>query len=293
MKGDSGESPETMEDGYLIKQDQIERAFATAGVPMIPIFFLNPLTDSPQEIWQGFCSQITALRQRGVDRLARLTGSASNLINDCDTEKTRQARQNVSSAIEALAGRTVPLPAVVRPAHKNVIDQISLGHQSSIAAAMNRKGVWLNFPIRHMVGVGVRNDVVLRTQDLFVRIDEQLAGLADKYGTLSDVVEMIDAIRDDVTDWRQEFLTRALAIGETIFVPYLDDAGDLWEACAHRWGQGPGYKGDISRMLEEWFEGNSELSQARDDLDAALNAAWEEVIIERLTSATHWEDDEE
>jgi hypothetical protein len=134
--------------------------------------------------------------------------------------------------------------------------------------------------------VGVRADANARSQDLFVRIDEQLAILADEFGQLAEIQQMLASLRDEASDWKQEFLAQALVVGRTAFQPYLDDAVDLWRKCVARWGGGPGYLDDIAKHLEEWFETNPDLAAARRRVETGLRQAWRELVLDRLTAAT-------
>jgi transcriptional regulator with XRE-family HTH domain len=293
VKDDNGEVAETIEDAYLIKESHVSRALATANLPKIPVLFFNSSTDGGETIWATLCKQIGEIRQQQVNRVQRLTATATDLITNCDVAKTRQARQVVAQTMREAVDRLKSLPTAVRPAHMNLIDQIASGHHSSIAAAVNRKGAWANFPMDHMMGVGVRNDANLRTKDLFVRLDEQITGLMDKYATLNDVHQTLAAVKDELNDWRQEFLKKALSVGKTIFKPHLDDALDLWGRCIARRGGGAGYRDNIAQMIQEWFETTPDLNKVRRKVEAALNTEWNEVVLERLIAATEFQPDED
>jgi len=71
---------------------------------------------------------------------------------------------------------------------------------ASIATSVNRRGNWER--------QGVRIDVNLRTKDIFVRIDEAIEGLKDDFSHLRDVSQFLENLKDDVEEWRKDFLTR-------------------------------------------------------------------------------------
>jgi transcriptional regulator with XRE-family HTH domain len=292
VKDDNGDVPETIEDAYLIKEGHVARALAKGNLPKIPVLFFNSSTDSGEPIWAAICNQIGKIRQEQALRVQRLSLSAVDLITNCNVAKTRQARKVVSQTMREVAQRLEVLPPMIRPAHKNLIDQIVSGHQSSIAAAVSRKGVWYNFPMDQMIGVGVRYDANLRTNDLFVRLDEQIAGLMDKYALLGDVRQTLGSTKDDLIDWRQEFLKSTESIGKTIFKPHFDQAGGLWARCIARRGKGSGYRDDIAQMIQDWFETYPEPDGARQKVEKALNAEWNELVLERLLDATNFKDED-
>src|SRR5258705_9925300 len=97
-------------------------------------------------------------------------------------------------------------------------------HQNSVAASVNRRGKWENFPVAHILGQGVRIDANLRTRDIFVRIDETIEGLKDDFAHLGDISQFLQSLKDDVEEWRKEFLARVALAGRTLFSPYLSQA---------------------------------------------------------------------
>jgi hypothetical protein len=107
---------------------------------------------------------------------------------------------------------------------------------------------------------------------------------------LNDVYQTLETTKDELSDWRQEFLKKALSVGRTIFKPHLDEAADLWARCVARRGGGSGYRDDIADMVQNWFETNPELNKVRRKLEGALNAEWSEVVLERLITATQFDD---
>jgi hypothetical protein len=137
------------------------------------------------------------------------------------------------------------------------------------------------------VSGSVRADANVRTYDLIVRIDEHLATLEGQFEELADVRQLLSSVRDDFSDWKQEFLAQALTIGRTAFKPYLDDLVDLWRKCVGRWGTHvPGYKEDIASNFQQYFETTPELDGARKRVESGLEQAWGELVLERLIAAT-------
>jgi transcriptional regulator with XRE-family HTH domain len=291
VKDDNGELTDNIEDAYAIKEGHIEGAWAKHGLPQIPALFLNSSTDDYRVIWSALCSHIDAMRVRQVERIGHLAIAAEDLITNCDVAKTRQARAEIATKMDEAAARQGRLPPVVRPAHRNLINEIVTGHASSIAAAANRKGSWINFPMDHMLGVGVRQDANLRSNEYLIRLDEQLAGLSDQFENLNDVRQSLDVMREDLKAWRQEFLLQTYTAGKTLYKPHLEAAGQLWSSCQIRWGAGGGYRDDIASMIQAWFEKAPELAQVRQNLENTLNSIWKELVLDRIQEVWSLEGD--
>jgi hypothetical protein len=213
-------------------------------------------------------------------------------LHNADAARSQEARTQISVAINRLVASYGELPTASRAAHQNLIEQVREGHSSSIAASMNRRGAWTNFSVHHMLGVGVRADANARTSDLIVRIDAQLVDLAQQFDQLADVRQMLVALRDELNDRRQEFLTQALTVGGEAFKSFLDDAHDLWRRCVARWGQGSGYRNDVADMIQRWFEETVELQDARKSIDKSMQQAWHEVVLKSLIVASRVDTDE-
>lgn len=289
---DFGGNPASAEEGYAVRESQIDQQFATEGLPSIPVNFYNVGTDNPTHVWSWLTSMIDRVRSNKVLRIQRFVGAAHDLVTNSDIAKSRQARIAIASGIEHLAERFNELPAVVRPAHANLVTEAKKAHQSSIAASVNRRGKWENFNIPHILGVGVRADANLRTRERFVRIDEQLESLKSTYGHLLDIHQLLESLQDDVKEWKQDFLVKAALNGRVSYSPYLEGAVNLWKACEKRYGSGSGYRVDISDIFQTHFEEDKNALSARDRVNAALEKGWRDIVIDPLRTAAEFDSEE-
>lgn len=290
---DFGGTPETAEEGYAVREAQVEQQFATEGLPSIPVNFYNVESDNPEDIWAWLTSMIGRVRANKVKRINRLIGAAHDLVTNSDVAKTQQARRTIVETMDKALDRFRELPGTIRPAHHNLVTQAKKTHQSSIAASVNRRGNWDNFPIPHILGVGVRTDANLRTSDIFVRIDEQLESLKRKYEHLLDIKQFLESLQDDVAEWKQEFFSRAALTGRVCFSPYLKSATKLWRDCEARYGAGQGYRIDVSDIFQDHFEKDQEAIAARSRVESSLIKIWNELVIEPLKEAISFEEESE
>jgi transcriptional regulator with XRE-family HTH domain len=286
VRDDAGEMPETVEDGYAIRDYQIRQALATDGLPEIPVFFFDAARDDPKAVWSALGAQLQVLRQGYRDRARRLASAVVDLIANADAARSQEARSRISTVVAAAVDRSADLPISTRPAYMNLVEQLRLGHQSSICAAVNRRGDWVNFSVTHILGVGVRQDAFNRSKDPFVRLDEALAGLADEFAPLTDVVEQLGALRDELADWKQAFLSQALAVGRAAFRNEMDEAVELWRWCRQQWGAGSGYRERIAERVQDYFQTEPSLEPARLRVEAGVGQAWRELVLEKLAAAT-------
>lgn len=287
---DSGDIPETVEDGYAIREAQINQQFATEGLPAIPLNFYNVKSDNHEEVWTWLTSMIEQVRNKKIARINRLISAVDDLVKNSDVAKTQQARQTIAKTMrQTIEERFRQLPGLIRPAHDNLITEVKKTHPSSIAASVNRSGDWEYFPIGYILGQGVRTDANLRTSEIFVRIDEQIAILKTQFSHLLDIKQFLESLQDDVSEWKQDFLKRAELAGRVSFGPYLEGARKLWKECKARYGAGSGYRIDVSDIFKERFEEDAEAITAREIIETSLTQIWNDLVIEPLIEAIDFE----
>lgn len=289
---DAGDTPVDIEEGYAVREMQIEQQFATDGLPGVPINFFQVGLDGPEGIWHWLTSRIEAIRAAKVERIGRHVSAADNLVANADVAKTRQARRTIADTIAKAVERFRDLPGIVRPAHMNLVAQAKKTHQNSVAASVNRQGNWENFPVAHILGQGVRIDVNLRTRDIFVRVDEVIEGLKSDFAHLGDVAQFLDNLKEDVEEWRKEFLTRVALAGRTMYSPYLGQATQMWEECADRYGGGAGYRVDVSSIIQSQFETDGGALETSRKVESQVASIWIQIIIDPLKNAASFSDDE-
>jgi hypothetical protein len=289
---DAGETPADFEEGYAVREAQIEQQFATEGLPNIPVNFFQVGLDEPEKIWHWLTSRIEEIRAAKVERIRRHVAAAENLVTHADVAKTREARRKIADNIAKAAERFRALPNVVRPAHLNLVAEAKKTHQNSVAASVNRRGKWENFPVAHILGQGVRIDVNFRTRDTFVRIDEVIDGLKDDFAHLGDVDQFLQNLKDDVGEWRKEFLARVALAGRTLYSPYLNQAAEMWLKCENRYGAGSGYRVDVSGIFQDQFENDEGALATSQKIEHQVNAIWSQLVIEQLEKAASFNDEE-
>jgi hypothetical protein len=289
---DAGDTPADRNEGYAIREGQIDQQFATDGLPSIPVNFFQVGADEPEDVWHWLTSRIEAIRAAKVERIKRHVAAAENLVTHADVAKTREARRTIADAMAKAAERFRPLRGIVRPAHLNLVAEAKKTHQNSIAASVNRKGNWENFPVAHILGQGVRIDANLRTKDTFIRIDEAIERLMGDFSHLNDIAQFLQNLKDDVEEWRKEFLTRVALAGRNMFSPYLGQASEMWEKCEARYGGGTGYRVDVSSIFQDQFENDAAAMTAAQKTEAQVAAVWEQIVIDPLRESSAFVNEE-
>lgn len=276
-------------EGYAIRKADVVQALVKAKLPASPVYFFDAHKDDPDKIWAALRGQVAEMRRAYADRITAASEGVKDLIRNVNVVKTAEARRKIEQASDRLWTTIRSLPQTRRPAHLNLLEQVSVGHHSSIAAAMARGGDWDNFPVAHMLGVGVRVDANLRTTDHLSRVEHKLEELEDEYRALKDVRQNLVALRTLVTEGRQEFLSAALSIGRDAYGTLLHREKEIWAACEARYGGGSGYKIDIAKAFQAYFEEEAAPADTAAAVDKRLQKAWEQFVLGPFRGATRAE----
>lgn len=272
------------QQGYAIRRKDIQRALASASLPDTPVYFFDARNDDPDKFWAQLRAQVSSMRAVYRDRGRVAAEGVANLRDNVDDVRAQHARKDVQVEIERVIDIVSQLPPSKRHAYQNLIDQMAIGHHSSIAASILRRGDWNSFQFAHILGQGVRIDANLRTGSLILRIEHKLDDLEDKYKDLPVVVRSLEALRARLDERRQDFLSTARTIGRDAYGSLLEDA-DIWAESAKRYGQGAGYKRDIAVIWRDWFETRDAAAETAHMTSARLQDAWSASVIEPLRQA--------
>ncbi|MCP1249864.1 helix-turn-helix domain-containing protein [Gluconobacter oxydans] len=277
------------QQGYAVRRKEIEQALANASLPATPVYFFDARNDDPDKIWKTLRGQVAEMRAVYGNRGRTAAAGVTNLRNNVDDVRAAEARLDVEQEIRRILAAAATLPDVKRLAHQNLIDQMAIGHHSSIAASIVRRGEWESFQFAHILGQGVRIDANLRTRANTLRIEHKLDDLEQKYSELPVVVQSLQALRGRLTERRQEFLAMARAIGRDAYGSLLA-AADIWDKSAERYGQGAGYKRDIAVIWREWFENEQAAAETARMTGERLQDAWTNSVVGPLKQAMQSED---
>ena len=274
--------PSTRQQGYAVRRKEVLQALANAGLPKPPVHFFDARNDDPDKIWKTLREQIGAMRRHYAERANTAAAGVVNLRENVQDVRATEARRDVGTELGRVLDMVAPLPLGVRPAHQNLIDQMAVGHHSSIAASIVRKGEWDQFRFDHILGQGVRIDANQRTAPLATRIEHKLDDLQDKYGDLPTIVQSLDTIRERLGERRQQFLATARAIGSDAFGVLIAGESEAWATSEHRYGLGAGYKHDVAATWRNWFETSEAARTTVQAVHDRLQDAWTYSVIDPL-----------
>lgn len=270
------------QQGYAVRRKEVEQALVNANLPKPPVYFFDARNDDPDKIWKTLRDQIGAMRAFHGERAQTAADGIVNLRENVQDVRATEARRDVGDELGRVLNMILELPDSVRPAHQNLIDQMAIGHHSSIAASIVRKGEWDQFEFDHILGQGVRIDANQRTSAMALRIEHKLDDLENKYSDLPTIVQSLHAIRGRLAERRQQFLATARTIGRDAYGSLLSGESEAWSDSKRRYGLGAGYKRDVAAIWREWFETSEEAHATARAVHERLQDAWTNLVIDPL-----------
>lgn len=276
---------------YAMRRKEVAQALASAKLPATPVYFFDAKNDDSNKIWTTLRGQISEMRGVYRDRAETAAVAVDDLIRNPDSQRTIEARRQIEEQIDKILDMVASFPDRVRPAHQNLLDQIAAGHHSSIAASVYRRGDWESFHFAHILGTGVRADANLRTRDPIKRIEFKLDELEEVYRDLPTIAQGLKVLRSRLAEGRQEFLSSARSIGRDAYGVLLAGQEKVWVDSARRYGQGSGYKKDITDIWRDYFEsGDPAAASTVQGVNQRLQDAWDQWILSPLKRATRAND---
>ncbi|WGM45857.1 hypothetical protein KOAAANKH_00721 [Brevundimonas sp. NIBR10] len=272
----------TRQLGYAIRRKDIEQALVKAGLPATPAYFFDARNDDPDKIWATLRGQITQMRAVYGDRAAKAAAGVAHLRENPHDVLAEQARHDVSVELDTVLTLADRLGDSVRPAYQNLVDQMAVGHHSSIAASIARRGDWSAFDFAEILGQGVRIDANARTQREATRLELKIEELENRWANVVSVRQTLESLRTKLADSRQGFLTSARTIGREAYADLLSGQSDIWALTADRYGRGAGYKRDVAADWRRWFVETPEAADTAAAISQRLMEAWRWWVIEAL-----------
>ena len=279
LNDDFGDPVLSDDEGYEFKKMQINGELQADDLSGVEMLFLNVETDDASEVRRKLVAQLIRMRTAIAEALFDLCAAAEEIIQN-------QERHAVTAAIEEVARRLNTFlrgngrpRARERHAYQKALNTvINVRYAATLWASTRRNGEYYNLNILHQIGVGAREDALLRSRDWFAKI-EGLVNALKADSDLEPAKHSIEQIKAVAEASRREFLEAAQRSAMEIYREPLCHAA-VWSRCAQEWGMGPGFKARVSQHLQGWF--NDEGSDLTEILEARLEALWKRLVIEPL-----------
>jgi hypothetical protein len=78
-----------------------------------------------------------------------------------------------------------------------------------------------------------------------------------------------------------------------LYSPHLlSEAGDLWQACFDRYGEGSGYRVEVSQQFQDHFDTNTDALATAVKVENQVKLPWLQIVIDPLIATSLFAEDE-
>lgn len=272
IKDEEGARAETIEEGYELKQGQIELRMESQHLPDVQIGFFNARDEAPERLRGLILEAVGSAQTRLRARLSEVTESARGVLQNHELEQVQAVQRAASRMLRVALGQIRTIQSVPDHIHQDLLDAMRRAHWSTVRAAVRREGEWANLSYTHHLGYGARRVAVLACGDAvagFTRTCEAIAATAD-YNDASDFIGQAERTMQNAYD---EMLRKIQLMGKTMYGEELRRDIAFWVECGSESGRG--YKQRIVGRNEGWFAAEQRgalESQLRDLLQREWNS---------------------
>jgi transcriptional regulator with XRE-family HTH domain len=249
-----GSQIEEAEVGYMIRENDIRQNLMKYDLRDLSIMFYNEQKEASEKVKNFIIGRVEAIRKAHEDRIEVV---ARTIVKVSENVKDSQARSAYSAVLKTLTAwiKTHKDVSHIGNAHQSLIDTIleKRTYASSVRASVNRYGSWSNLDYYYLIGTGARAETVKSISsmlsELYANIDTMQAR-----DDLEPAHEFLQELKLYCKSEAENLYKEIQSLGKDIFREKLTNRDDVWNALQARWGQGPGYKIDISANTARWFD---------------------------------------
>lgn len=284
VKDDSGEQVQTDEEGYSLKEEQIELSLGRIGSNNMPVHFFNSSSDRVEDLNEFTINLLNNSRNSRVIRIEAINKAVDYLIKNKEEESVRLSQQVVAKRIKIFLEQNPLLPEDSWDITKFLFNRLTYTHPRAVWASMRRDGHWSNFDVYYYLGSGTRQVIQKQSSKIYSELDGILNNMLGDDG-LEPSHAFLTELRLNWQSWQSIFLNRVQQIGNLNFRKSLDE-DPFWNECANLYGYGLEFREEVSDRLKSWFE-NDLQRPLFELLKSRIQKAWQEEVLDKLRKLTN------
>lgn len=275
-----GTQVDNRDDGRQVRLADVEDSLSQEPLKLdkLSTVFFNQREDSPSKLSQSIATGLRGMRDTHVARINRVLTQLEALETDLEKYKQSNCYKQVAHTIQAWMKDNAALVFKLEQVSSSLLDSIvdKSTYAASVRASVNRRGSWYNLNYYYQLAYGARVDFVAATEPAI----KKLAALLENFTKREDMAPahaFVGELLDYVTQFSGLLQEQAQLMSEAVFEEPLRENANLWRDSQNRWGQGPGYKNDISSFAASWLT-DSHQRPLFEVLERSMEKKWGEFI---------------
>lgn len=258
VKHDDGTRVEDEIEGCELKGDQIKLRLTPRGLSEVGIEFFNARDEGAEPLRDRLVAKIAEQRQTYANQLLQLGIAVEQLIENRKKAEVEAVFEHVSSDLGSWIDSNRDLASTDDGVQEPLISAIdATRYASRVRAAVRRYGDYDELDYYHHLAFGVRKLAVAQIGNKIERFHIIVSNLIEN-DELSPAKEFLERVLGRADAAVDEAYRRVQTAGRETFKQTLEQDLEFWGDCEERWGQGKGYRHDISKKTDERFKGSYE-----------------------------------
>lgn len=281
-RDDDGEPVGSVEEGYAIKEAQVQLALEGVEPSGITVEFYNAATDDPARLREVLRQRIRAVRNPARTRIVELAAATSEILDDKQHAEVRAAQAEVSKHLRfSLESEMDPGDAREEP-HRWLVRTIKESHPQTVWAMVRRRGSWINLDVDFLLGAGGAKDAQERSRTAA----EHIRGVTKSLRAnpdLAQATKLIDEVENAIEDTRVALVAEIRNLTVATYAPAVKTDHALWAACSGEWGCGKGFRDRVADHVEAWFA-SKKRGSLHELYDEKYGKAWSKTFVGALSN---------
>ena len=260
VKDDDGTGVSSDEDGYDLKQEQIDMRLQHLRLEGLQAAFFNSRSDRPEMLERFLVDRINTLRELHRVRATDLIRTIRDVLDNYENEQVQAIVRDAAKHLRTWLATNKDIGQLAGEVHEALLTAMRGAHASTIRASTRRAGEWPNLDYGHHLGFGARKIAAAAIG----RKVEALRSIAQNLVENQDFAPAHNLVRQAVTQLENamdDLLRKIQLAGRAAFAGDLSADRDFWQRCIAEWGQGPGYRDRVTGHNVTWFIAAEHLPQ--------------------------------
>lgn len=275
MRDEAGFRVETTEEGYDLKEEQLNKALTMYRLSESPAFFFNSREDDPEGLRAFLRELVSYVRAQFEYQLADMLDRMKVVLENAEHEQAQAVQREVGRHLASWIEQNRAPSIISEHVHDTLLAEIRHAHASTVNAAIRREGEWRSLSYTHQLGYGARKLAVAALQKSvtgFTALCQTLSGSMPEAGELLIQAQHLMGTSYD------ELLRRMQLASATEYGSQLRQAPEFWLKNAGEWGRGSGYLDRIVARNRGWFQ-EPPRRDVEEQLAIRLEREWGAVLV--------------
>ncbi|WP_458095477.1 helix-turn-helix domain-containing protein [Roseomonas sp. WA12] len=281
LPGPSGSGPQQVVLDLVERETSIQGALARLGIEDVSVLAFDAARGNRENLEQFFAERVTRLRKEYLDDATAVLAAVEELRCALGSPGAQARPEALLSSLQTFTGHNQVLRGGLLDVGETIVDALKGLSSQAVRAVIHGRGVSRAVDIYHHVGSSTVREIARRLPRLGVLLDGRSEARSEASTGIGPFTYTSSAVLLEVTDLEADFLAAVERYAGEAWRRHLWSDSSFWSGLEDLDLTGVPFKEqDVSR-LRSWMVDHQSIS---DEIEAFIQRAWREVLIDRLSS---------